>query len=119
MKRVLYLMLLPLVLACSLTTPLTTRNQAGAMLPAREPTETSRTQPVQLQAAPSPTPATCTVTAEVLHLRACAGFHCAVTDWLEQGDILTLLATSTDWYQVQTPAGETGWVHSKYCGGQP
>jgi len=42
-----------------------------------------------------------------------------VLDWLEQGEALTILDTKDDWIQVQTQAGETGWVKGKYCGGQP
>lgn len=33
----------------------------------------------------------CTVNAEVLHLRSCAGTDCAVVTWLQQGETLTIL----------------------------
>jgi uncharacterized protein YgiM (DUF1202 family) len=123
--RSLLILLLPaLALACSLTASPVTGDQAGAMGPVRTPVQINLEGAVQSapgQASPSPTvlPMTCTVTADALHLRACAGTHCTVLDWLEQGEALTILDTKDDWIQVQTQAGETGWVKGKYCGGQP
>jgi hypothetical protein len=43
--------------------------------------------------------------------------HCPVADWLSNGDVLEIQDTDQDWINVITPAGQTGWVHSKYCGG--
>jgi len=43
--------------------------------------------------------------------------HCTVLTWLSMGDVLDVLDTDQDWIKVITPAGQTGWVHSKYCGG--
>ncbi len=68
---------------------------------------------------PSTMPVTCTVSAQVLHLRACAGLHCTVIGWLSEGVVLTLQATDQDWLKVRTSTGQIGWVHSKYCGGRP
>ena len=119
-----FLFLPVLALACSLTASPVTGDQAGAMQPASEPVQINlegAAQSAPSQASPSPTltPVTCTVTADALHLRACAGTHCTVLDWLEQGEELTILDTNNDWIQVQTQTGETGWVKGKYCGGQP
>ena len=94
------------------------------MQPARTPVQinlegAAQSAPSQASPSPTPTPITCTVTADALHLRACAGTHCTVLDWLEQGEELTILDTNDDWIQVQTQTGDTGWVKGKYCGGQP
>ena len=125
MKVQYLLFILPaLSLACSLTASPVTGDQAGAMQPARTPVQinlegAAQTAPSQASPSPTPTPITCTVTADALHLRACAGTHCTVLDWLEQGEELTILDTNDDWIQVQTQIGDTGWVKGKYCGGQP
>jgi len=79
----------------------------------------AQSAPSQASSSPTTTPTTCTVTADALHLRACAGTHCTVLDWLEQGEELTILDTNADWIRVQTQTGDTGWVKGKYCGGQP
>lgn len=124
-RTFLFLLLLPvLALACSLTASQITSDQAGAMQPVRTPVQinlegAAQTAPSQALPSPTPTPITCTVTADALHLRACAGTHCTVLDWLEQGEELTILDTNDDWIQVQTQIGDTGWVKGKYCGGQP
>jgi uncharacterized protein YgiM (DUF1202 family) len=123
-RAFLFLLLLSVLsLACSLTASPVTGNQAGAMQPASEPVQINLEGAVQSapsQASPSPTvlPMTCTVTADALHLRACAGTQCTVLDWLEQGDELIVLESGNDWIQVQTQTGDTGWVKGKYCGGQ-
>jgi uncharacterized protein YgiM (DUF1202 family) len=123
-RTFLFLLFLPaLALACSLTASPVTVDRAGAMQPAREPVKinlegAAQTAPSQALPSPTMTPVTCTVTADVLHLRACAGTHCTVLDWLEQGEELIILDTNADWIQVQTQTGETGWVKAKYCGGQ-
>ena len=123
-RSLLILFLPALALACSLTASPVTGDQAGAMQPVREPVQINlegAAQSAPSQALPSPagTPVTCTVMADALHLRACAGTHCTVLDWLEQGEELTILDTNDDWIQVQTQTGDTGWVKGKYCGGQP
>ena len=125
MKRnLIFPMLMPaLALACSLTASPVTGGQAGALKLASTPAQINlegAAQPALSQDSPSPTAtlATCTVTADVLHLRACTGTHCTVLDWLEQGKELTILDANDDWIQVQTQAGDTGWVKGKYCGGQ-
>ena len=123
--RSLLILLLPaLALACSLTASPVTVSQAGAMQPVREPVQINlegAAQSAPSQALPFSigTPVTCKVTADALHLRACAGTHCTVLDWLEQGEELTILNANDDWIQVQTQTSVTGWVKGKYCGGQP
>lgn len=108
-------MLLPLLLlACSLTTlpslpqdmPAQVSNITHLATATQDPTSISHTMP-----------ATCTVLAQSLHLRECAGLQCTVLTWLSTGEVLKVLDTDQDWIEVTTPAGQTGWVHSKYCGG--
>ena len=114
MKSLNYLFLLIFLLACSLTTPPTSPQDVPAQLsnnsslatPTQDPDPIFHTMPV-----------TCTVSAQSLHLRECAGLHCTVLAWLLEGDILEVLDMDQDWIKVITPAGQTGWVHSKYCGG--
>jgi uncharacterized protein YgiM (DUF1202 family) len=94
------------------------------MQPASEPVQidlegAAQSAPNQASPSPTATPSTCIVITDALHLRACAGTHCTVLDWLEQGEELTILDTNDDWIQVRTQTGDTGWVKGKYCGGQP
>jgi len=122
-RSLLILFLPALALACSLTASPVTGDQAGAMQPVREPVQinlegAAQSAPSQASPFPTGTPVTCAVTVDALHLRACAGTHCTVLDWLEQGEELTILDTNDDWIQVQTQTGDTGWVKGKYCGGQ-
>jgi len=108
------LLLLLLSLACSLTTPPSPSQDMPAQLSnithlataTQDPNPNSHTMP-----------ATCTVSAQSLHLRECAGLHCNVLAWLSTGDVLDVLDADQDWLNVITPSGQTGWVHSKYCGG--
>ncbi len=114
MKSLNYLFLLIFLLACSLTTP--------ASLPQDVPAQVSNithlaTATPDLNSNSHTMPATCTVSAQSLHLRECAGLHCTVLAWLSEDDVLEVLDTDQDWLNVKTPAGQTGWVHSKYCGG--
>lgn len=119
------IMLLPaLTLACSLTASPVLGDQAGALQPAEEPVKidlegAALSAPNQASPTPAPSPESCIVTTDVLQLRACAGTHCTVLDWLDQGEELTILEPGEDWIQIQTRTGETGWVKGKYCGGQP
>lgn len=115
MKHISYLALLILLsLACSLSTPPSPPQDVPAQLSniAHLATATQDPDPIlhTMQAA-------CTVSAQSLHLRDCAGLHCTVLAWLSAGDVLEILATDQNWINVTTPAGQTGWVHSKYCGG--
>lgn len=116
MKALRPLLLPLLLLACSLTTP--------PSLPQEMPAQVSNI--IHLATAtPDPSfnshtmPATCTVSAQSLHLRECAGLDCNVVAWLSAGDVLEVLDADQDWLNVITPSGQTGWVHSKYCGGTP
>ncbi len=115
MKNIAYFVAVILIsLACSLMTP--------PSLPQDLPAQVSNITHLAT-ATPDPNsnshtmPATCTVSAQSLHLRECAGLHCTVLAWLSVGDVLEVLDTDQDWIKVITPAGQTGWVHSKYCGG--
>jgi uncharacterized protein YgiM (DUF1202 family) len=108
-------LLVLLSLSCSLTT-----------LPAVPDAEAKTVNNVYLttpNADPSPIPSTmpssCMVTAQSLHMRSCGSTDCTVIAWLSEGDVLLLQEKSQDWVRVTTPTGQTGWVHSKYCGGMP
>ena len=115
MKNISFLSILILLsLACSLTTP--------PSLPQDMPAQVSNiTHLATATQDPDPIlntmPATCTVSAQSLHLRECAGLDCSVLAWLSMGDVLEVLDADQDWLNVTTPTGQTGWVHSKYCGG--
>ena len=115
MKTIPYFLILSIffILACSLTTPPTAKDTEVPSVkkiylttPVNDPEPISHT-----------IPETCTVSAQSLHLRGYAGLHCSVIAWLSKGDVLVLQETAQNWIQVITPAGQTGWVHSKYCGG--
>ena len=116
MKRYRYLVLVLLSLACSLTTPPSSASDMNAQSLNKIHLETSTMIP---SPTPSTIPAACTVSAESLHLRDCAGLHCTVIAWLSKGDVLVVHEKDDDWFKVTTRAGQTGWVHSKYCGGLP
>jgi uncharacterized protein YgiM (DUF1202 family) len=112
MKLLKILLFIPLSLACSLTAPV--QDQPVPVIPS------SQTVRFVLEAEPStPVPKTCIVTTTALRLRECAGLECAVTDYLEQGDVLLIHQTEDGWHQITTPAEKSGWVKSNYCGGQP
>ena len=63
------------------------------------------------------TPGTCTVMADVLHLRDAPSIEGTVTAWLFAGDVASIESTRGAWYQVKTERG-AGYVHSKYCKNQ-
>ena len=114
MKALRPLLLPLLLLACSLTTPpslpkdmqMQVSNITHLATATPDPNSNSHTMPT-----------TCTVSAQSLHLRECAGLQCTVIAWLSADDVLEVLDADQDWLNVKTPAGQTGWVHSKYCGG--
>jgi uncharacterized protein YgiM (DUF1202 family) len=114
MKSLQYLSLLIFSLACSLTTPPSSPQDVPAQMSNKTHLATATPDPTPI---PHTMPATCTVSAHSLHLRECAGLQCAVLAWLSAGDVLDVLDADQDWLNVTTPAGQTGWVHSKYCGG--
>ena len=107
--------LLPLLLlACSLTTPPSQPKNLPAQLSNNSSLATATPDPMSNS---HTMPTTCTVSAQSLHLRECAGLDCSVLTWLSSGDVLEVLGADQDWLNVSTLAGQTGWVHSKYCGG--
>jgi len=109
MKR--YLLLIPLLLACSLWQPY------GAMQaqPTQAATVTAKGDSLQLQQI-TPTPKSdsgvtfCTVTADFLNVRTGPGTQYPATSWLRAGEVVTIKDTSGRW--LQTPAG---WIHGSYC----
>jgi uncharacterized protein YgiM (DUF1202 family) len=108
------LLLTLFLLACSLTTPPSLPQDMSAQVSNITHLATATQDPDPIL---HTMPATCTVSAQSLHLRECAGLHCTVLAWLSTGDVLEVLDADQDWLNVTTPAGQTGWVHSKYCGG--
>jgi uncharacterized protein YgiM (DUF1202 family) len=114
--RFLLLLCSIMLLACSLTSAPLEIKAENTFVPTSS-TPTPKATEV-FQTTPSPTSSTCVVSAQTLHLRSCAGLECAVKDWLNEGTRLTILVSKNGWYQVTTPAGENGWVNSKYCGGK-
>jgi uncharacterized protein YgiM (DUF1202 family) len=115
MKNISFLSILILLsLACSLTTPPSLPQDMPAQVSNITHLATATQDPGSI---PHTMPTTCTVSAQSLHLRECAGLHCTVLAWLSVGDVLEVLDADQDWLNVTTPTGQTGWVHSKYCGG--
>ena len=115
MKNICFLAILILLsLSCSLTTPPSPPQDMPAQMSNFTHLATATQDPDPI---PHTMPATCTVSAQSLHLRECAGLQCNVLAWLSTGDVLEVLDTDQDWIEVTTPTGQTGWVHSKYCGG--
>lgn len=115
MKNISVLSILILLsLACSLTTPPSLPQDIPAQVSNKSPLATATTDPTSIS---HTMPVTCTVSAQSLHLRECAGLDCNVLAWLSMGDVLDVLDADQDWLNVKTPTGQTGWVHSKYCGG--
>ena len=112
MKRYRYLFLVLLSLACSLTTPPTVSKKDAQSI-----NKIYLATPISIPSTIAHTISACTVSAESLHLRECAGLHCLVIAWLSKGDVLVIQEKDQDWIKVTTPAGQSGWVHSKYCGG--
>lgn len=55
-----------------------------------------------------------TVAASSLNLRSGPSTTHSVIVTLENGYGLTIIGTSNGWYNVKTPAGTLGWVHSSY-----
>jgi uncharacterized protein YgiM (DUF1202 family) len=117
MKTIPYFLILSIffLLACSLTTP----PPAAQDISAQSSNKILTTPTKDPEPIPHTISAVCTVSAEFLHLRECAGLHCSVIAWLSKGDALETQEKDHDWIKVTTPAGQTGWVHSKYCGGMP
>ena len=82
------------------------------------PTPTRRAAPTPTQThtgTPTHAPHTCVVSAEVLHLRSCAGVGCSVLAWLPQGAVITPTGTKAGtWWEVTTQAGLVGWVYAEW-----
>lgn len=115
MKNISFLTILILLsLACSLTTPPSLPQDVPAQVSNKTHLATATPDPISDS---HTMPVICTVSAQSLHLRECAGLQCTVLAWLSTGDVLEVLDVDQDWLNVTTPAGQTGWVHSKYCGG--
>ncbi len=102
------------MLACSLTTSPVPSNAE-----VKEVNNVYLATPSRIPSSiPSTIPTACTVSAQSLNLRSCGGLHCPVIAWLSKGDALVVQEKDQDWIKVTTPANQTGWVHSNYCGGR-
>ena len=88
-----------------------------AATPRADPSRVAVPDPVLagLPISPSPAASICRVTATVLNLRRCPNVSCGVMGWLDHDSPLTVHTVSNAWFQVTTPAGQTGWVNSNYC----
>ena len=99
------------VISCSLPNG-ATMSAATLATPGASPTAE------RIDAIPSPSPPEyCTVTADFLNLRACAGTDCLVLDVLKKGDPLTILERG-DWLKIEGEKDEvtlTGYINSIYC----
>lgn len=110
-KKIL-LLLLPFVLACSITVP------AAQLAPL--PTESPTPPRTVYTAIPTDQALeTCNVTAGALNLRDApdlAGYESHVKSWLRAGEIVTVLPSPPvgSWINV-TAQDLTGWINSKYC----
>ena len=108
-KKILLLLSLLVVLACS-----TTSTKSLAILA----TQTATAQPTQTAAV---TPGVCEVVTGVdggtVNLRACGSTSCAVVDIVTEGKRLDIVTPGL-WTQVTTEDGATGWINSNYCKGQ-
>lgn len=83
--------------------------------------EIAATPTPALAMTPTP-PAACVVSNTrglALNLRTCAGMDCKILTGLMPGDQLIIAGIAGDWYQVNTPTGRVGWVHSDYCEVKP
>ena len=115
MKKLIVIMIIPIfIFACTLT------NASAAHVaatPRADPPRVAVPDPVLagLPISPSPTASTCTITAAVLNLRRCPNVSCGVMDWLDHNSRLIVLSVSNAWFQVTTPARQTGWVNSNFC----
>lgn len=65
-----------------------------------------------LQSASAAAPATMSVQVKSGQIRAQPNFLGKVMGTLAYGDQVTVLATQTDWFQVQAASGQTGWMHT-------
>lgn len=101
------------MLACSLTSSPVSSNADVKVNNVYLATPSSSPSPI-----PSTIPTACTVSAQSLNLRSCGGLHCPVIAWLSKDDALVVQEVDQDWLKVTTQVGQTGWVHSKYCGGR-
>jgi SH3-like domain-containing protein len=67
--------------------------------------------------------ASVTVVSATLNLRSGPGYHFPVVAVLSQGTHLLVLGNAPGWLQVQTDAGQTGWVAQSFTapavGGSP
>lgn len=110
MKRITFLILLPVLLACSLT-------QGAARLTAPTDAPIVPTRTAQIPRVIEAEAITCTVTAlEALNLREAPGTSSAVIAVLKHGDLLTILPQPAQgvWIPVRSGSLE-GWIHSNYC----
>jgi len=72
--------------------------------------------PTLAYASPTPTsPPHCTVTAYILNFRDDPNTQASVLMTLEHETDVEIIGKDGDWYEVISPTGERGYVHSHYC----
>jgi cell wall-associated NlpC family hydrolase len=54
------------------------------------------------------------VTVETLNVRSKADLDAGVVTKLKEGDKISILLKSDDWYKIKSSDGETGWVYAEY-----
>ena len=99
-----------LAISCTLTNA--TTGAAVLNTPTGTPPASQHAQPMQ---SPTPRPQRCTVTANALNVRNCAGVDCGIIAQVTQGAILTVISTADGWHEIKTKAGAVGFVNSNYC----
>lgn len=78
--------------------------------PTQPPTPTQPPGPTRA-ATPTQAPQGCFVSAEALHVRACAGVACPVLDWLPQGAPITPTGEISGAWWALAPAG---WINAEW-----
>ena len=89
---------------------------AGPAPPPAPPPAPEVVEPVRPPAPPPPPPPTTVrVTGSTLNVRSGPSGSAAVVAKVRKGDRLTLLEERADWFRVQLPAGNEGWVSARYA----
>jgi N-acetylmuramoyl-L-alanine amidase len=73
-----------------------------------------QTSGTQGQTSPVKVPSTVMVTGNTVNIRQSGNSAATVVDQVKSGDVLTVLSSQNDWYQVRLPNGKTGWIINWY-----
>ena len=103
MKTKLYLLLVPFLLACTMSSAIPAALTSSTPTPVPLPTDSQQTA---------------TVTAEALHLRAKPNYKSALVWYLRRGDIVTVTGLCVDgWVPVEFGV-VAGWVNADFLNGE-